>query len=55
MVRKRSGREPYNVSINKNLTAKLKALSAELKIRQNVLVEEALTDLLKKYGVKTES
>ena len=48
MGRKRNGREPYNVSIQKNLTMKLKALSGELKIRQNVLVEEALNDLLKK-------
>ena len=39
----------------KKLTAKLKALSAELKIRQNVLAKEALTDLLRKYGVETEN
>ena len=52
MGRKINGREPYNVSVNKKLIAKLKALSAELKIRQNTLVEEALTDLLRKYGVR---
>ena len=48
MGRKRNSRKPYNVSINKNLTAKLKALSVEIKVHQNVLVEKVLTDLLKK-------
>ena len=47
MGRKRNGREPYNVSINKKLSMKLKVLSAALRVRQNVLVEEALTDLLR--------
>ena len=55
MGRPRNGRKPYNISINKKLTMKLKALSAELKVRQNMLVEEALTDLMKKYGVEIET
>lgn len=47
MGRKRNSREPDNVSISKKLSMKLKVLSAALRVRQNVLVGEALTDLLR--------
>lgn len=42
-------RSPYNTTIDTDLMKKLKFLSVELNKRQNDLLEEAITDLLKKY------
>jgi len=45
-------RKNYNTTLKKDLIKKLKILSAELDIRQNDLLEEAIQDLLKKYAKK---
>jgi len=42
-------RSPYNTTIDTDLMKKLKFLSVELNKRHNDLLEEAITDLLKKY------
>ena len=40
----------YNTTLDKDLLRKLKILAAQLDKRQNGLLEEAILDLLKKYG-----
>ena len=45
-------RTPYNTTINALLLKKLKVLAAEKEKRQNDLLDEAIADILKKYGKK---
>jgi hypothetical protein len=45
-------RKNYNTTLKASLIKKLKILSAETDKRQNDLLEEAIEDLLKKYGKK---
>lgn len=47
-------KKTYNTTLNIDLIKKLKHLSAETDKRQNDLLEEAIEDLLKKYGNATE-
>ncbi|MGD8975830.1 MAG: ribbon-helix-helix domain-containing protein [Desulfobacterales bacterium] len=42
-------RKMYNTTLDCNLLKELKILAARLDLRQNVLIEEAIRDLLKKY------
>ena len=49
---KKKQRVPYNNIFNAELIRNLKILAAELDKRQNDLLEEAIQDLLKKYGNK---
>ncbi len=44
----------YNTTLNARLLKKLKFLSVELDKRHNDLLEEAIHDLLKKYGYDPE-
>ena len=44
----------YNTTLNASLLKKLKFLSVEMDRRHNDLLEEAIRDLLKKYGYKPE-
>jgi len=47
---KKKQRVPYNNIFDAELIKNLKILAAELDKRQNDLLEEAIQDLLKKYG-----
>ena len=47
---KKKQRVPYNNIFDAELIRNLKILAAELDKRQNDLLEEAIQDLLKKYG-----
>ena len=47
---KKKKRVPYNNIFDAELVKNLKILAAELDKRQNDLLEEAIQDLLKKYG-----
>jgi hypothetical protein len=49
---KKKQRVPYNNIFDAELIKNLKILAAELDKRQNDLLEEAIQDLLKKYGNK---
>jgi len=49
---KKKKRVPYNNMFDAELIKNLKILAAELDKRQNDLLEEAIQDLLKKYGKK---
>ena len=49
---KKKKRVPYNNIFNFELIKKLKILAAKQDKRQNDLLEEAIQDLLKKYGKK---
>ena len=49
---KKKKRVPYNNMFNAELIKGLKILAAEQDKRQNDLLEEAIQDLLKKYGKK---
>ena len=40
----------YNTTLDMDLLRKLKVLAAETDKRQNDLLEEAIADLLEKYG-----
>ena len=44
----------YNTRMDKDLIKRFKILAIELGKRQNQLLEEAIKDILKKYGKKTE-
>ena len=48
-------RKMYNTTLNGVLLKKLKILAAQLELRQNVLIEEAIRDLINKYKQKTAS
>ena len=45
-------RKSYNTTLRTDLMKKLRILAAELEKRQNDLLEEAVQDLLEKYGKK---
>ncbi len=47
-------RKSYNTTLRTDLTKKLKILAIEKDVRANDLLEEAIIDLLKKYGAKEE-
>ena len=47
-------RKMYNTTIDADLLKKLRILAAQLDLRQNDLVEEAIQDLLKKYKNQEE-
>ena len=49
---KKKQRVPYNNIFNAELIKNLKILAAKQDKRQNDLLEEAIQDLLKKYGKK---
>jgi predicted transcriptional regulator len=43
-------RKMYNTTLDADLIRQIKILAAQLEKRQNDLLEEAIKDLLKKYG-----
>jgi len=43
-------RKMYNTTLDAELIRQIKILAAQLEKRQNDLLEEAIKDLLKKYG-----
>ncbi len=43
-------RKSYNTTLRADLVKRLRVLAAEEEKRQNDLLEEAISDLLKKYG-----
>jgi hypothetical protein len=45
-----SKRKMYNTTLDADLIRQIKILAAQLEKRQNDLLEEAIKDLLKKYG-----
>ena len=45
----------YNTRVDKDLIKRFKILAIELGIRHCKLLEEAMQDVLKKYGKKTQS
>jgi hypothetical protein len=47
---KKLTRAPYNTTINNVLLKKLKVLAAEQEKRHNEILEEAIVDVLRKYG-----
>ncbi|MBW1781294.1 MAG: ribbon-helix-helix domain-containing protein [Deltaproteobacteria bacterium] len=47
-------RKMYNTTLDTDLLRKLKILAAQMDKRQNDLLEEAIQDLLKKYGEKAQ-
>jgi len=47
-------RKSYNTTLRTDLTKKLKILAIEKDVRANDLLEEAIIDLLNKYGEKEE-
>ena len=49
---KKLTRVPYNTTLNPVLLKKLKILAAEQEKRHNDLLEEAIGDVLRKYGKK---
>ena len=42
-------RKMYNTTLDVDLMREFKVLAAKLDLRQNVLMEEAIQDLIKKY------
>ena len=49
---KKLTRIPYNTTLNSVLLKKLKILAAEQEKRHNDILEEAIVDILRKYGKK---
>jgi len=47
-------RKNYNTTLRMDLIKKLKFLAVEKDTRLNILLEEAMVDLLKKYGKESE-
>jgi len=47
-----NNRKMYNTTLDSDLIRQIKILAAQLEKRQNDLLEEAIQDLLKKYGMK---
>jgi hypothetical protein len=47
---KKPTRIPYNTTLNQVLLKKLRILAAEQEKRHNDILEEAIVDVLKKYG-----
>jgi predicted transcriptional regulator len=48
-------RKMYNTTLDADLIRQIKILAAKLEKRQNDLLEEAIEDLLKKYGATNET
>jgi hypothetical protein len=48
-------RKMYNTTLDADLIREIKILAAQLDIRQNDLIEEAIDDLLKKYQNRESS
>lgn len=48
-----SKRRMYNTTLDAELIRRIKILAAQLEKRQNDLLEEAITDLLRKYDGKS--
>ena len=42
-------RKMYNTTLDVDLLSEIKILAAQLDLRQNDLIEEAIQDLIKKY------
>ena len=49
---KKNDRVPYNTTLDVDRIKRLKILAAKQDKRHNDLLEEAMQDVLKKYGVK---
>ncbi len=47
-------RKMYNTTLDAELIRKIKILAAQLEKRQNDLLEEAIRDLLRKYGLSAQ-
>jgi len=47
-------RKMYNTTLDAELIRKIKILAAQLEKRQNDLLEEAIRDLLHKYGLSAQ-
>ena len=47
---KKLTRIPYNTTLNPVLLKKLRILAAEQEKRHNDIIEEAIADILRKYG-----
>jgi hypothetical protein len=47
---KKNTRIPYNTTLNQVLLKKLRILAAEQDKRHNDILEEAIVDVLRKYG-----
>ena len=45
-------RKMYNTTLDADLIRQIKILAAQLEKRQNDLLEEAIKDLLNKYGLR---
>ena len=45
-------RKMYNTTLDVDLLREIKILAAQLDLRQNDLIEEAIQDLLKKYKIQ---
>ena len=52
---KKKNRRPYNTTLNSDLMKKMKILAAMHDKRYNDVIEEAMRDLLKKYGNKAKA
>jgi len=52
LIMKNFIRTPHNTTINALLLKKLKVLAAEKEKRHNDILEEAIADILRKYGKK---
>jgi hypothetical protein len=50
LIMKKLTRVPYNTTVNPVLLKKLKILAAEQEKRHNDILEEAIVEILKKYG-----
>jgi predicted transcriptional regulator len=48
-------RKMYNTTLDANLLRELKILAAQLDLRQNDLLEEAIRDLIEKYKQQESS
>ncbi len=49
-----SDKERYTTNVDSKLLEELKILAIRKKLTANLLLEEAIKDLLKKYGVRDE-
>jgi len=48
-------RKMYNTTLDVDLLREIKILAAQLDLRQNDLIEEAIQDLIKKYKLQEPS
>lgn len=54
MISMTEERKSYNTTLKTDLMRKLRVLAAQIDKRQNDLLEEAIEDLLNKYGKNLE-